>query len=97
MSEPDPVATTIINLANTIARRVKHGACPACDTEDWTYQTDCAVPVQWAIPRTDGTFGIWSTGTAHLAIAFVCPNCGYIRWHMPTMEMRAEALANTLE
>lgn len=84
MTELDPVATTLTNLADTISKRVKHGACPVCDAENWTYATDAAIAVQWAVPRTDGVFGVQATGDVHLAMAFVCMNCSYLRWHMPT-------------
>ena len=92
MSNSDPIATTLTNLADVILRRVVHGACPVCDTENWTLSTEAAIAVTWAVPRTDGGFGMQSTGDTHLTIAFVCLNCGYMRWHMPTMEMRTEAL-----
>jgi hypothetical protein len=97
MSDADPVATTITDLANLISRRVVHRACPACDTEDWTFETDASIPVQWAVPRPDGGFGVQATGNVHMAIAFVCLNCGYMRWHMPTLEMRTQALINPAE
>ena len=92
MSDANPIATTLTNLADTVLRRVVQRACPACDAEDWTFSTEAAIAVAWAVPRTDGGIGLQSTGNTHLTIAFVCLNCGYMRWHMPTVEMRAESL-----
>jgi hypothetical protein len=97
MYDADPIATTLTNLADVILRRVVHRTCPVCDAENWTFSTEAAIAVQWAIPRTDGEFGMQSTGDTHLTIAFVCLDCGYMRWHMPTLEMRTESLSYAME
>jgi predicted RNA-binding Zn-ribbon protein involved in translation (DUF1610 family) len=90
----DPITATLTNLANTISARVVHNACPVCDTENWTHETSAAIPVQWAVPRADGGFGVQATGNVHLAVAFVCLNCGYMRWHMPPLALQMDAMIN---